>query len=125
MIVRKSLLPILVTVLTMFAMIPMLGAAAYAATDDVSSVSYVDAEGNQKSASAAKMTSGKLTEEWYYVDQSKWIENIWIPSEANNVVNLILCDDTNLGTNGIMVTGTQTIDGKSYTFDSSGVWTGK
>ena len=87
----------------MFAMIPMLGAAAYAATDDVSSVSYVDAEGNQKSASAAKMTSGKLTEEWYYVDQSKWIENIWIPSEANNVVNLILCDDTNLGTNGISI----------------------
>jgi glucan-binding YG repeat protein len=27
-----------------------------------------------------------------------------------------------LGTNGVMVTGTHTIEGKSYTFNSSGVW---
>ena len=27
-----------------------------------------------------------------------------------------------LGTNGVMVTGTQTINGKTYKFNSSGVW---
>ena len=29
------------------------------------------------------------------------------------------------GTSGVMVTGTQTIGGKTYTFGSDGVWTGK
>ena len=82
-----------------------------ALTTQADAISYVDAKGNPRTAnSCTELTSGKLTKAWYYVQSSsKWIDNIWIPSDAVDVVNIILCDGANLGTYGISLANGKTL----------------